>query len=130
MNLFEKTNLFGNGNKTLLLDVSGLGFLLTNWSLRLSIQKFDRGEFPEFPEWPAFDMSLWDVFEPWYGLLSGDESLMIFSRLGRETKPELVLLIHKKSSEALRNPMKPYEKIDILHMGVSENYGYPQIIPF
>ena len=49
MNLSEKTNLFGNGNKTLLLDVSGLGFLLTNWSLRLSIQKFDRGNFLEFP---------------------------------------------------------------------------------
>ena len=30
MNFSEKTNLFGNGNKTLLLDVSGLGFLLTN----------------------------------------------------------------------------------------------------
>ena len=36
----------------------------------------------DFPEWPAFDMSLWDVFEPWYGQLSGDEFLMIKSALG------------------------------------------------
>lgn len=36
MNLSEKTNLFGNGNKTLLLDVSGLGFLLTDCRFRNS----------------------------------------------------------------------------------------------
>lgn len=106
MNLSEKTNLFGNGNKTLLLDVSGLGFLLTNWSLRLSIQKFDRGNFLNFLNWPAFDMSLWDVFEPWYGQLRGDESLIKKVGFGRLSD---WYCWWKKPGEALlsiKNPMK------------------------
>ena len=71
-------------------------------------------EFPGFSVWPAFDMSLWDVFEPWYGQLSGDESLMILVGFGRRNQTGTV--DGKNSGEALRiyeTPMKngysPYQ---------------------